>query len=165
MKKDNLIEPLHRVSRIHTINTATKSRGHRPKESSKGGLENADSENLTVGGRTVKSLRVICYYHCHWLRQKDGDPDCVFGPDQSQSNKATNLRLNSFSYSPLILSSVSGPARDHSGTVCICLRCWSEWQRALALPTVLQEGTHRPSQRHLQHRPSHHHRYISIVRL
>ena len=66
-------------------------------------------------------------------------------------------------YSPLHVPPVSGLTRDHSGTLRIRVRCWREWQRPLPLPAVLQEGKHRPSQRHLYYRPTHHHRYMSYT--
>lgn len=54
---------------------------------------------------------------------------------------------------------VSGLTRDHSWTLCICVRCWSEWQCTVPLPTVLQEGAHWPCQWHIQYRSSYNHRY------
>lgn len=47
--------------------------------------------------------------------------------------------------------SVHGGPSDLTGTVCVQVGCQWKWQCAVPLPKVLQEGHHRPCQRHLWH--------------
>ena len=54
---------------------------------------------------------------------------------------------------------VPGPGQHHGGALRLRVRRGGERQRPVPLPAVLQEGQHRPGQRHLHHRPPRHHRY------
>lgn len=58
---------------------------------------------------------------------------------------------------------VFGLTWNHSGTLCVRLRCGREWQRPLPLSAVLQERKHWPSKWHLHYRPTHHHRYMNYA--